>query len=227
MKRPLSRLAQRLIVYALVLTLINVPSASVAKSYSSGGSHSYSSSSHSSSGSSHSSSSSSRSSSSASSSRSSSSGSSSSHSSSSPTKSSSPSKSFSSGSKSYSSGSTSDSSSKRSYSSGKSYSAGSSSKSLAPKSSSEDAPSSVSRPPSSDFSFDTAAARARKVDESKASYSAYKDARTPPVIKTEPSAQPSASSGATTPRTVQPRTYSTGWGSSSRRYDYVPGMVVV
>ena len=177
MKR-LIQLPRQLLIAILFLAC---PLAVDARSYSSGGGHSYSShsSSHSSS-SSHSFSSPSHSFSSGGSSSSSSSHSSSSGSSS---------HSSASGSgKSYSSGSSSDDSNRRSYSSGKSYNSGSSFSSSSKRSSSSGNNSSSA---SDDFNYDTAAARARKEQASIYTFTHYNQSRNPPPIRdNSPSAPP-------------------------------------
>jgi hypothetical protein len=181
------------------------PLTNEAKSYSSGGGRSYSSSS--------SRSSSSRSSSSPSSSRSSSG---SSHTSSSGgSRSSSPgsSKSFSSGSgKSYTARPSSSDSERRSYSSGKSYSAGNSTGN-----NSKPPPSSTTSTPkkdqgSSSFTYDTAAARAKKEEVSKSEYNKYKESQRP-TTGTDASRSVADNSTRSTP---VPTT------TSSRRTIYVP-----
>lgn len=164
-----------------------------AKSYSSGG-KSYSAHS-SSSGSSHSfSSGSGKSFGSGSSSRGSSSGSSSGGGSRSPSSSSGSGKSFGSGSgKSYSSGSTWSGNDHHGYSSGKSYSSGSSASKLqSPKAKDEDI-GNRNTSAGSGFSFDTAAARARKEAASKQEFTRFKDSQAPPRAQSD-------AAGSATPR---------------------------
>ena len=178
-------------LFIAALLAVSSPSLSEAKSYSSGGGRSYSSSSSRSSGSSHSSSSG-RSSGSGSSTRSSGSSSGSSHSSGSSSSSSrnsgsqnSGSKSFNSGSgKSYSSGSTWSDGGKKSYTSGKSYSSGSDRDLVRGSRNPDNGPvgnagARNERPADSGFSFDTAAARARKEQASKTEFNRFKDSQRP------------------------------------------------
>jgi hypothetical protein len=163
------------LLLTFMLAASNLP-AVAGKGYSSGGGHSYSShssSSHSSSsGSSHSygSGSSGRTSTSTSSSRSSG-----------------PSKSFNSGGRSYSSGSGGSESDRHGYSSGKSYSSDSGNKFSSPppaRERSKGSSSSATKAPAKDssFSFDTAAARARKEETSKSDFTRFKESKSPPTV---------------------------------------------
>ena len=190
------------------LLLAGQPGGLEAKSYSSGGGHTYSSSSSHSSGGSHSFSGSSRSSSGAS--HSSSSGSSKSSASSSSRSSGSPksNKSFTSSSgKSYGSGSSWSDENRRGYNSSKSYTAPNGA-SASPRSSKEAAPSSA-------FTFDTAAARARKEEGSRQEFSRFKEANAPANNSTAPN-QPAPSYRVTPP----PLTPSAS--GQYRRPDYIP-----
>jgi hypothetical protein len=192
---------------ATVLLGIGLPSESFAKGYSSHGGHSYSSHSSSSHGGGFSSS---RSSSYHSSSHSS--GGNSSHNSGS--------KSFSSGSgRSYSSGSIANDSNRRSYSSGKSYSS-SDGKYFGAPSHKETPPSAVGtartgKNDSGGFTFDTAAARARKEEASREQFTQYKQAQNP-----TPATPDTGLGRAQTPS-------SSGWRGSSGPTVYVPDRVTL
>src|SRR4051812_31412138 len=181
----MKQLSRTISFVAAILVASLMSSSLEAKSYSSGGGRSYSSSS-SHSSSSHSSSGSSRSSSSGgSSSRSSSTRTTSSGSSSTKTAPGSSTKSYKSGTgKSYSSGSTWNDDSKKSYTSGKSYTAG------ANRNGSSSSSSPNSKRNDSEFTFDTAAARAKREADSKTEYNQFKSSQNLPAAS-----RPSQTSG--------------------------------
>jgi hypothetical protein len=253
------RASKTLCVIAALALLASFPTpGSAAKSYSSGGGHSYSSSSHSSS-----SSSSGGSHSSSASPSHGSSGSSTHSSSSSTTRSSSTStggsggstssgggKTFSSGGgKSYSSGSSGGDSDRKSYTSGKSYSSGSSSSShtFSPDSIPDAEPkpmavrrTSASAPSSSGFGFDSAAARARREETSKADLTQFRQSQSPPASTETPRSVPTAQdfprSSPPTPVPVSSSTPNPSYrvsppplpASTRRTYtSYVPAPVVI
>lgn len=195
-----SRWQLRFLNLALTAAFFLTPpfAANAGKGYSSGGGRSYSSSSSRSSG--------------FSSSRSSSSSSS---------RSSSSSKSFSSGGgKSYSSGSSWTGNDKRSYSSGKSYSGSSGSKYSSGSTSKSDGSTFRSsknsgNSGSSSFTFDTAAARAKKEDTSRSDFAKYKESQNPRPVQRDDSYRGPA------PPVITPSS------RSYRRWTYVPDTVVI
>jgi hypothetical protein len=243
--------AMRTVICLVTAALLagGFPFRAEAKSYSSGGGHSYSSHSSSSggshsfsSGSSHSFSSGGSHSSSSGSSHSSSGGSTHSASPSSGSGShgsgsgsSSPSKSFSSGSgKSYSSGSTGNENGRHSYTSAKSYSSGAGHTFTSSSGNADVAPAIPSprkaEPGSSTtgFTFDQAAARARKEETSKAKFSQFKESQLPPPAapsevarSTTPSAAPNSAPGSPSYR-VTPPPLPVSAGGSYRPAVYVP-----
>ncbi len=139
------------------------------------------------------------------------------------------SKSFSSGSgKNYSSGSNWNSNNRKGYSSSKSYSSdsGKTFKSSSPR---ENAPASAGAArqtrqdsSSSGFSFDTAAARARKEEASKSKFTEFKQSQTQPQRSGDTIARPDASSYRGQPPPIAPSR-----GGSYRRTVYVPDEVTI